>query len=71
MTKEESRLGTLREWGHWCKVNGVGATASGHDALRFYSHLQSNCPDLLRFKSSRNRWQVVHDWLLGTGRVHD
>jgi hypothetical protein len=71
MTKEESRLGTLREWKRWRKANGVGSGASGNDALRFYSHLQSNCPDLLGFKSSRNKWQVVHDWLLSTGQVHD
>ncbi len=71
MTSEESRLGALREWSRWRKANGVAADAKGNDALRFYSHLQSSRPDLLQFSSSRSKWQVVHDWLLSTGRVLD
>ena len=70
-TKEESRLATLREWGRWRKTNGIPADARGNDALRFYSHLQSSRPELLQFRSSRSKWQVVHDWLLSTGQVHD
>jgi hypothetical protein len=71
MTKEQARLGTMREWSRWRDANGVSAGASGNDALRFFSHLQSDRPDLLNFRSSRNKWQVVHDWLLSIGAVHD
>lgn len=71
MTKEESRLGVIREWRSWRKANGVTAEAGGNDALRFYTHLQSNHPELLRFRSPRDRWKTVHDWLLSTGCVRD
>jgi len=71
MTKEEARLGVIREWARWRDANGVTAEARGNDALRFYSHLQSNRTELLGFRSSRNKWQVVHDWLLSTGCVRD
>ena len=71
MTKEQARLGVFREWARWRDANDVPAEAGANDALRFYSHLQSNRPDLLKFTSSRKGWQVVHDWLLSTGRVRD
>jgi hypothetical protein len=71
MTKEESRLRVMQEWISWRDANGVTAEARGNDALRFYSHLQSNHPELLRFRSSRDRWEVVHDWLLSNGCVRD
>ena len=71
MTKEESRLRVMREWISWRDANGVTAEARGNDALRFYTHLQSNHPELLRFRRSRDRWEVVHDWLLGNGCVRD
>jgi hypothetical protein len=71
MTKEESRLGVIREWICWRDANGVRAEAGGNDALRFYTHLQTSHPELLRFRSSHDRWKTVHDWLLSTGFVRD
>jgi hypothetical protein len=71
MTREQARLGVLREWRGWRDANGVTTEATGNDGLRFYGHRQSRRAELLKFKGAGDKWQIVHGWLLNSGCVRD
>jgi len=44
--------------------------ATGRDALKFYVELEDTRSPLLNFETRRrDKWQIVHDWLLGAQRI--
>jgi hypothetical protein len=37
--------------------------------ILFFGYLQSQRPDLLKFKASGDRWLIVHGWLAREGKI--
>lgn len=70
MTKDEAKRAVLREWPGWLRANPSDAP-SGRDALLFFQHLEATRPDLLSFRASGDKWQVVHGWLSYARLVRD
>jgi hypothetical protein len=63
----------VREWDEWIRTQPLEGIATGRDALKFFLELKAGrSPTLLDFRSdSRDKWQVVHGWLLDEQRVSD
>jgi hypothetical protein len=59
----------IQEWDAWSKLHPDEAMQM--NGMMFFIHLEKNRPDLLRFKASGDKWQVVHGWLLRERRVPD
>lgn len=71
MKKADARIQIIREWHGWVEETHPDRLPSGNVALGFYGHLQTNRPDLLNFRASGDKWQVVHGWLLNARLVGD
>lgn len=74
MAKEEdhpAKLEVIREWHAWAAQHpDEAATLAG--GMLFFTYLQNKRPDLLvDFRSSGDKWQVVHGWLLRERRVKE
>jgi hypothetical protein len=39
--------------------------------MNFFLYLEKERPDLLNFRASGDKWQIVHAWLLRERRVKD
>jgi len=63
----------LREWDRWTTLQGNRVTRLTHrDTLEFFVELQNTKPDLLNFNPrGRDKWDIVHRWLIAAGRVPD
>ena len=63
----------IQEWDRWVQTQLIGPRgATGRDSLKFFIELQDTRPSLLNFQTrNRDKWQVVHAWLVGEGRVSD
>jgi hypothetical protein len=70
MTKEDARRQIIAQWPAWTKANNV-EQGTGRDAMLFFNFIQDKRPDLLVFRSSGDKWQVVHGWLLNGRLVSD
>ncbi len=73
MQQAETKALVMAAWDRWCRANlpASDRLPSGNDAFKFCGYLKSEQPDLLRFRSRRDAWQVVHGWLLSSGKVRD
>ena len=72
MRKEDAKAAIIQEWDSWKRKNlKSDHKATGRDGLIFFGYLRQERPDLLTFKSSGDRWQVVHGWLMRERRVAD
>lgn len=73
MKQEDVKRLIIQEWDRWVQTEAIGPRgATGRDSLKFYLELQDTRPALLDFQSrNRDKWQVVHAWLLGARRVSD
>ncbi len=70
MLQDEAKPAILAEWRHWiARKNTVNPT--GTDALIFFGFLQKERADLLRFRASGDKGQVVHNWLIRAGLLSD
>jgi hypothetical protein len=70
MKKNEAKRLVLQEWDDWAAKNvPPGQRARGTDGLIFFGYLQSQRPDLLKFKASGDRWLIVHGWLAREGKI--
>ena len=50
----------------------VRGPPTARDSLKFFCELQDQRSALLEFRASgRDKWQVIHAWLLSEGRVAD
>ena len=64
MNVAEAELAISAEWKRWGKTNlAADHKATGKVALIFFGYLQANCPYLLDFRFSGDKWQRVHGWL--------
>ena len=73
MKQKDLRALIVREWDQWLQSQPiVPGTATGRDSLKFYFELQDKRSTLLDFQSrGRDKWQIVHGWLLSERRVVD
>jgi hypothetical protein len=73
MRYREAKKLITEEWDRWIErqaINQGGPTA--RESLKFFIELQDTRSPLLDFRSRRrDRWQVVHRWLLEQKRVAD
>jgi hypothetical protein len=70
--QEAAKRLIIREWDRWVRRRPIDSTgAPGRDSLKFFLELQDARSPLLDFQTrSRDKWQVVHAWLLEARRVH-
>ena len=61
MTKEEARLAVLREYDGWAKKHPDDAIIMG--GFLFFRYLQTDRSDLLDFRGTGNKWEIVHGWV--------
>ena len=73
MKQRDLRTHIIREWDAWLQNQAIQpGTATGRDSLKFYFELQDKRSTLLNFQSrGRDKWQIVHSWLLSKHRVID
>jgi len=72
--KQDERISLLvQEWDRWLQGQSIDPpAATARDTLKFFCELQDRRSPLLDFRSNRrDKWQVVHAWLLNEGRVSD
>ena len=73
MKQRDLRAHIIREWDAWLQSQAIPpGAATGRDSLRFYFELQDKRSALLNFQSrGRDKWQIVHSWLVSEHRVND
>lgn len=71
MKQKEAEPLVIAAWDEWVMKRGLDPEkATGRDALQFYYELQDANSPLLKFISrARDKWQVIHDWLVSQRRV--
>lgn len=71
MKYEEAKRLIVLEWDRWIQTQTINpAGASGRESLKFFHTLQDTQPRLLNFQSrGRDKWRLVHAWLLSAHRV--
>jgi hypothetical protein len=71
MKQERARRLIIREWDQWVQAQPIDSGGpTGRDSLKFFVELQDARSALLDFQAKgRDKWQVVHDWLLDARRV--
>jgi hypothetical protein len=73
MRQKEAKTLIIAEWDRWLKTQSIGrAGLSGRDTLKFFFALQDMQSPLLNFPSrGRDKWQIIHTWLLSKEPVSD
>ena len=73
MRRDERKSRLLLEWDHWVQTKPVDRRRpTARDTLMFFCELQDRRSPLLDFRSAgRDKWQIIHAWLLEEGRVAD
>jgi hypothetical protein len=71
MKLKEAKPLVIAAWDDWAAKRGLRPdNAAGRDTLQFYYELQDAKSPLLKFDSrTREKWQVIHDWLVSEQRV--
>jgi hypothetical protein len=73
MKQKVAREQILQQWDDWIrsqKIEPGGPT--GKESLKFFIELQDANSPLLDFPSrGRDRWRIIHTWLLTAQRVTD
>ena len=71
MKLKEAKPLVIAAWDDWAAKRGLRPdNAEGRDTLQFYYELQDAKSPLLKFNSrTREKWQVIHDWLVSEQRV--
>ena len=65
------RRAVISEWDRWASRRlPTGYKSTGDDEMRFFGHMQKDCPHLLP-EDMGDPWQAVHRWLLLERRVRD
>jgi hypothetical protein len=65
-----TKRAVIHEWDNWAALHpdDLNSPSAG---MFFFTHLQKEKPELLSFRSSGDKWQTVHGWLLREARVKD
>jgi hypothetical protein len=59
--KEDARRAILSEYERWAKKHPGDATMMG--GFLFFRYLQNERSELLDFRASGSKWQIVHGWI--------
>ena len=73
MKYSEARVLVIEEWDRWIRTRSIDSGGpTGKDSLIFFFELQDNRSILLDFPSrGRDKWEIIHAWLLSEERVSD
>jgi hypothetical protein len=73
MKRDEAKRLIVHAWDQWITSQPiVPDRATGRDSLKFYLELTDAQSPLLKFQGrGRDKWQIIHSWLRGEGRVDD
>jgi hypothetical protein len=73
MKQKEAKLLIVREWDRWIKTQSIDPGGpTGRESLKFFVELQDAKSPLLNFQyKGRDKWQIVHAWLLSAQRIVD
>jgi hypothetical protein len=74
MKQKEVRVLIIQEWDRWLKGQRFepGGRPTGRESLKFFFELQDARSPLLNFQSrGRDKWRVIHSWLLSEQRLSD
>jgi hypothetical protein len=71
MKHAEAKRLIAAEWDRWVQAQSIHPKrASARDCFKFFLELQDARSPLLDFQTrGRDKWQIVHAWLLGDRRV--
>jgi hypothetical protein len=71
MRQKEAKKLIIREWDRWIQTQSIDPGGpAGRESLKFFLKLQDAKSPLLDFKyKGRDKWQIVHAWLLSAGRL--
>jgi hypothetical protein len=71
MKMKEAKPLVVAAWDEWVTKRGLDCDdTTGRDTLQFYCELQDAESPLLNFTSrARDKWYVIHDWLVSAQRV--
>jgi hypothetical protein len=67
--KDDAQYAVLAEWDRWSKRNPDDTAIM--NGIIFFTYLEKEHPQLLDFRSSGDKWQVVHGWLLRARKVKE
>ena len=73
MKQEEARRLLIEEWDKWIRTQPVAPDkAIGRESLKFFLELKDARSALLKFQAKvRDKWPIIHRWLLDENRVSD
>jgi hypothetical protein len=73
MKQRDARELIVQEWDRWIQSHAVEVGGpTGKDSLKFFIELQDAGSPLLDFPSrGRDKWRIIHEWLLRAQRVFD
>jgi hypothetical protein len=73
MKQKEVRTLIIREWDRWLQAQSIEPGGpTGKDSLKFFFELQDARSPLLDFQSrGRDKWRVIHSWLLNEERLFE
>lgn len=74
MKQKEVRGLIIQEWDRWLQGQRIepDGRPTGRESLKFFFELQDARSPLLNFQSrGRDKWRVIHSWLLSEERLSD
>lgn len=73
MKQKIAREQILQQWDRWIRSQAIEPGGpTGKDSLKFFIELQDAKSPLLDFPSrGRDKWRIIHTWLLTAQRVTD
>jgi hypothetical protein len=73
MRPNELKSRIVLEWDRWLQTQPIDPLRpTARDTLQFFCELQDRRSTLLDFRSGgHDKWQIIHAWLLGEGRVSE
>jgi hypothetical protein len=71
MKQSEAKRLILEAWDRWMQRQALVASGvTGRESLRFFIELQDSKSPLLNFQTrGRDRWRIIHGWLVTEDRV--
>ena len=70
MKQETTKRHIIAKFREWVRGNGI-RNPSQKDGWAFFSYLQNEHPDLLKFRYSGDPWQCVKGWLFSSQLISE
>jgi hypothetical protein len=73
MKQKDAKKLIVGEWDRWVQMQSIDPGGpTGRESLKFFIELHDAKSPLLDFQyNGRDRWQIVHTWLLSAQRLVD